>query len=268
MNHNKLFAKKSKKKKPAKKKSASGFKKILRWAGRVVLFLFAFSIFITIAYRWINPPVTPLMLIRKVSDGASIQKKWVDMEEISPYLVQCAVAAEDNHFLGHRGFDFGAIEKVLEERKAGKRKRGASGISQQTAKNVFLWPNQSWLRKGLESYFTVLIELFWSKERIMEVYLNIIETGNGIYGCEMASRIYFHKKAKNLTLYQAALITACYPNPRKWSPAKQTSYITNRASKIAHLTTLIGKINFDQESIEKARERYKQRREKAKQNKK
>jgi monofunctional biosynthetic peptidoglycan transglycosylase len=239
------------------KKKRSFFKRIFAWMGKVILGLFIFSILIVIIYRWVNPPLTPLMLIRKVTDDAPVQQQWVEIENISPHLISCAIAAEDNHFLGHRGFDFGAIQKAIDERKTGKRKRGASGISQQTAKNVFLWSKQSWLRKGLECYFTVLIELFWSKERIMEVYLNVIEMGNGIYGCETASQIYFHKKAKNLTLRQAALITACYPNPRKWTPAKPTSYINNRASKISHLTTLIGKISFDKENLQKARKRYK-----------
>ena len=256
------------KKGKSKKKKQSIFKKIVRWVGRIILFLFVFSILLTVLYRWINPPVTPLMLIRKVSDGADIQKKWVDMENISPHLVACAVAAEDNSFLGHRGFDFGAIDKAVKERQSGKRKRGASGISQQTAKNVFLWQKQSWVRKGLECYFTVLIELFWSKERIMEVYLNVIETGNGIYGCEMASQIYFNKSAKNLSLHQAALLTACYPSPRKRNPSKPTPYLNKRASQISHLTKLIGKIKFDEESIQKARERYKKREEKRKGSKK
>ncbi|MDR0604209.1 MAG: monofunctional biosynthetic peptidoglycan transglycosylase [Bacteroidales bacterium] len=239
------------------KKKKSVLKRILTWAGKVILGLFIFSILIVIIYRWVNPPLTPLMLIRKITNDAPIKQQWVDIEDISPHLIACAIAAEDNHFLGHHGFDFGAIQKAIDERKKGKRKRGASGISQQTAKNVFLWANQSWVRKGVECYFTVLIELFWSKERIMEVYLNVIEMGNGIYGCEMASQIYFHKKAKKLTLHQAALITACYPNPRKWTPSKPTSYINNRASKIARLTTLIGKISFDEENIQKARKRYK-----------
>ena len=265
MKFSKLFYKKSKGKKSKKKKSV--FKRIFRWTGRIVLFLFAFSIVLTIAYRWVNPPVTPLMLMRKVSEGVPIQKKWVDIKDISPHLIACAVAAEDNSFLGHRGFDFGAIDKAVNERKSGKRIRGASGISQQTAKNVFLWQKQSWIRKGLECYFTVLIELFWSKERIMEVYLNVIEMGNGIYGCEMASQIYFKKSAKNISLHQAALLTACYPSPRKRNPSKPTTYLNNRASQIAHLTKLIGKINFDEESIQKAQERYKKREEKRKKGK-
>jgi monofunctional biosynthetic peptidoglycan transglycosylase len=250
---------KKQKQKQKKQKQKSVFRKILVWTGKIILSLFILSILITIMYRWVNPPVTPLMLIRKITDDAPIRKQWVDIENISPHLIASAIAAEDNHFLGHRGFDFGAIQKAVNERKTGKRKRGASGISQQTAKNVFLWTNQSWLRKGLECYFTVLIELFWGKERIMEVYLNVIEMGDGIYGCEMASQLYFHKKAKKLTLRQAALITACYPNPRKWNPAKPTSYINHRASKIAQLAPLMGKISFDDENIRKARQRYKKK---------
>jgi len=264
MNFSKLFSKKTKGKKSKSKKKKSVFRKILRWTGRIVLFLFVFSILLTFVYRWLNPPVTPLMVIRKVADKAPIQKKWVNIKDISPHLIACAVAAEDNSFLGHRGFDFGAINKAIKERESGKRIRGASGISQQTAKNVFLWQKQSWVRKGLECYFTVLMELFWSKERIMEVYLNVIEMGSGIYGCEMASQIYFKKSAKNISLRQAALLTACYPSPRKRNPAKPTTYLNSRASQIAHLTKLIGKINFDEESIQKARERYKKREEKRK----
>jgi monofunctional biosynthetic peptidoglycan transglycosylase len=247
----------SKKSKKKSKKKKSVFKRLFIWLGKIILGLFILSILMVVIYRWVNPPLTPLMLIRKITDDAPIQQRWVDIEDVSPHLIACAVAAEDNHFLGHRGFDFGAIQKAIDERKTGKRKRGASSISQQTAKNVFLWAKQSWVRKGLECYFTVLIELFWGKERIMEVYLNVIEMGNGIYGCEMASQIYFHRKAKNITLRQAALITACYPNPRKWTPSKPTSYINSRASKIASLTTLIGKINFNKENIQKARKRYK-----------
>jgi monofunctional biosynthetic peptidoglycan transglycosylase len=262
----KSFGKQKQKKKTKKKeKKQSLIKKTAKWALRIVLFLFVLSIAVTLLYRWVNPPVTPLMLIRKISDNASIKKEWVDIENISPALIATAIAAEDNRFLGHRGFDMGAIEKAINERKSGKRKRGASTISQQTAKNVFLFPRQSWVRKGLEVYFTVLIEMCWSKERIMEVYLNIIEMGNGIYGCEAAAQTYFKKSAKRLTTGEAALITACYPNPRKWNPAKPTSYIANRATKITAVTKKIGKISFDTENINKARERYqKSRAEKSK----
>ena len=251
-------------KKSNKKKKDSLAKKILRWTGRIILVLFLLSLAITILYRWVNPPITPLMLIRKVSDGESIKKEWVPIENISPALIASAIAAEDNRFLGHRGFDMGAIEKAIDERKAGKRKRGASTISQQTAKNVFLWQRQSWVRKGFEVYFTVLIETFWSKERIMEVYLNVIEMGSGIYGCQAAAQTYFKKDAKKLTAREAALITACYPNPRKWNPARPTPYLEKRVTKIIRLTKLIGKISFDEENLQKAKERYNKSRAEAK----
>jgi len=252
----------AKKKKPLKKKRKSFLIKVLKKTGIVLLVLFLVSLLLPIAYRWVNPPITPLMLIRKVQDGSPIEKKWVPLEDISPNMVVCAIASEDNNFLGHRGFDWGAIQKAIDLRKDGNKKRGGSTISQQTAKNVFLWSGRSWLRKGLESYFTVLIETFWSKQRIMEVYLNVIEMGNGIYGTQAAAEIYFHTSAKKLTLRQAALITACYPDPRHRNPAKATSYLNKRSGEISQLTKKIGKISFSEESIKAARERFKTREEK------
>jgi monofunctional biosynthetic peptidoglycan transglycosylase len=258
-----VFSKKAQKKRKGNSKTKKSVgKRFFKWMGWGLLGLFLLSIFITLVFRWVNPPITPLMLIRKVNDNALIEKRWVDIKDISPYFIASSVASEDNFFLAHHGFDFGAIEKAIDERKKRKRQRGASTISQQTAKNVFLWPSQSWIRKGFECYFTVLIELFWSKERIMEIYLNVIEMGNGIYGCEAASQMYFKKNAKTISRQQAALITACYPNPRKWNPAKPTPYIQKRASHIVHLTTLIGKTSFDEETIRKAQERYKKHNEK------
>jgi monofunctional biosynthetic peptidoglycan transglycosylase len=252
----------AKKKKSSKKKRKSFLSTILKRLGIAFLVLFLFSLLLPVAYRWINPPITPFMLIRKVQDGSPIQKKWVDLEDISPNMVVCAMAAEDNNFLGHSGFDWGAIQKVIDLRKEGNKKRGGSTISQQTAKNVFLWSGRSWLRKGLESYFTFLIETFWSKRRIMEVYLNVIEMGNGIYGAEKAADIYFHTTAKKLTLRQSALITACYPDPRHRNPAKPTSYLNRRCDAICQLTKHFGKINFSQEQIKAAQERFKAREEK------
>ena len=254
--------KSSKKSSKKKKKSLTG--KIFKWTGKIILILFISSIVTTILYRWVNPPITPLMVFRKFSDGEPIKKEWIPIDDISPTLIASAIAAEDNRFLGHRGFDMGAIEKAIDERKAGKRKRGASTISQQTAKNVFLWQRQSWIRKGFEVYFTALIEVFWTKERIMEVYLNVIEMGNGIYGCQVASQTYFKKDAKKLTARESALITACYPNPRKWNPSKPTSYLEKRAINIIQLTKLIGKISFDEENLQKARGRYEKSRAEAK----
>ena len=231
---------------------------------KIILAVFLISILLPLLYRWVNPPITPLMIIRKVKNDAPIEKKWVGINDISPNLVVCAIAAEDNNFLGHNGFDFGAIEKARKENEKGGRKRGASTISQQTAKNVFLWPSRTWFRKGCEVYFTFLIEHLWSKERIMEVYLNVIEMGNGIYGCEAASQQYFHKNAKSLTRYEAALLTVCYPAPLKRNPAKPTPYLIKRATKISALSLKFGKIKFDEESINKARERYEAREERRK----
>lgn len=246
-------------KKSKHKKRSLSFIRVIVY---IIVGIFGLSIFMTLAYRFINPPLTPLMLIRSIQDGESIKKDWVDLEDISPYMISAAIAAEDNNFLGHRGFDFGAIQKAVDLNKKGKRKRGASTISQQTAKNVFLWAGRSWVRKGLEVYFTFLIETFWPKERIMEVYLNVIEMGPGIYGSEAAAQHYFHIPAAKLSKRQASLITACYPNPRKRNPAHPTSYINRRANQIAALIPKFGKIKFDDESLQKAKDRYRKREEK------
>lgn len=250
------MAKAKKKKKSAAKNPAKRFFSIV---GKILLILLIISILLPIAYRWVNPPVTPLMLIRTVQLGAPIEKNWQDLDDISHHMVTCAVASEDNNFLGHRGFDWGAVQRAINEHKAGKRDRGASTISQQTAKNVFLWPGHSWLRKGLEVYFTFMIETFWGKERIMEVYLNVIEMGEGIYGAEAAAQHYFNKSAAKLTLHQSALITACYPAPLKRNPAKPTPYLNKRAGQISALTYKFGRIRFDEEYLAKAKARYDKR---------
>ena len=217
--------------------------------------MFVLSIAMTVAYRWINPPIT-LLMISRAFDGAKIDKTWMSLDQISPNLVRASIASEDNNYLGHRGFDLGAIYDALDERQQGKRQRGASTISQQTAKNVFLWSGKSWIRKGCEVYFTFLIERLWSKERIMEVYLNVIEMGNGVYGAEAAAQHYFGRSAAKLTQRQAALIVAAYPNPRQRDPARPTLYLNKRASQIQRLMPLMGTIEFDDECIAEARERY------------
>jgi monofunctional biosynthetic peptidoglycan transglycosylase len=177
------------------------------------------------------------MVIRcaqQVGRGEKIRLKhhWVPMKEISSQLGIAVIASEDQRFLEHHGFDFKAIEKAIDENKKGKRRRGASTISQQTAKNVFLWPGSSWLRKGLEVYFTALIELCWSKERIMEVYLNSIEMGDGIYGAEAVAQQHFGRSAKKLTATNSALIAATLPNPLKFSSANPSRYMLKRQSAI------------------------------------
>lgn len=248
-----------------KRRSKTGTKRkggFFRIFLKIVLTLFIISILLPLAYRWINPPITPLMVIRRIEGGAPIKKEWRDLDEITPNMVRCAFASEDNNFLGHYGFDFGAIQKAIDENKKGKRQRGGSTISQQTAKNVFLWPGHSWVRKGLEVYFTSLIELFWTKERIMEVYLNVIEMGDGIYGAQAAAQHYFNRNADKLSLRQCALITACYPNPLKRNPARPTAYLNRRATAISSLSYKVAPPKFDKESIKKARERYLKREEK------
>jgi monofunctional biosynthetic peptidoglycan transglycosylase len=214
----------------------SYIKKILKW---VVVAFFASTILSVIAYRFIPVFVTPLMLLRvaeQVKNGSEIKMKhhWVALESISPSLPVAVIASEDANFLNHHGFDFEAIQKAAKRNQEhpGKRKFGASTISQQTAKNVFLWPGRSWVRKGFEVYFTTLIELLWSKQRIMEVYLNSIEMGEGIYGAEAVAREHFNCSALELSRSRCALIAATLPNPRRFSSKHPSSYMLKRQSRI------------------------------------
>jgi monofunctional glycosyltransferase len=222
-----------------------------RWLLYGILAFLLSSVIFVLLYAFVNPPVTPLMIIRsfqQMLDGEKmvLKKDWVSLKEISPSLQLAVIASEDNRFLEHHGFDFKAIEKAQDynEKKGGKKIRGASTISQQTAKNVFLWPQRSWIRKGLEAWFTVLIELVWSKKRIMEVYLNVIETGKGIYGAEKASRIYFNKPVAKLNASEAALIAAILPNPLQWNPARPTNYLLSRQQWILWNMGNIGRIEY------------------------
>lgn len=215
-------------------------KKILKFIRNLLIIFFGSSILSVITLRFIPVYFTPLMFIRtaqQIIHGEDIKWKhtWVSKEKISRHLPMAVIASEDNRFAEHNGFDFKEIEKAMEENKTRKRPRGASTISQQTAKNVFLWPASSWLRKGLEVYFTTLIELCWSKERIMEVYLNSIEMGKGIYGAEAVAKEHFHKKAGQLTPGECALIAASLPNPRKFNSGKPSNYMFKRQKKILYL---------------------------------
>ncbi len=189
------------------------------------------------AYRWLPVPITPLMVIRCVQnihngETAAIHHKWVPLKQISPYLPVAVMASEDQNFMHHHGFDFNAIQDAAIERLEGKRSRGGSTISQQTAKNVFLWPQSSWLRKGFEVYFTVLIELMWPKERIMEVYLNSIEMGPNIYGAEAVAQRHFGCSARKLRRSDCALIAATLPNPLRFSSLAPSGYMRKRQKKI------------------------------------
>lgn len=204
---------------------------------KIIVAFFIVSIVSVIIFRWIPVPITPLMLIRDVEQmgdgkGVTMEHDWVSLEEISPKLQLAVVCSEDQNYLKHFGFDMGAIKKAMDENEKGKRIRGGSTITQQTAKNVFLWQGRSYLRKGLEAWFTLLIEVFWSKERIMEVYLNSIEMGNGIYGAEAASQHWFHKSAKKLTKDEAAAIAAILPNPLRLKANPATDYVSNRKAWI------------------------------------
>jgi monofunctional biosynthetic peptidoglycan transglycosylase len=212
--------------------------RILKWI--VVAFL-ASTILSVVALRFLPVWVTPLMLIRcsqQLNDGRELKLShhWVPLQKISPHLPVAVIASEDARFMEHHGFDYNAIEHAAERNRKHpeKRRLGASTISQQTAKNVFLWPGRSWTRKGFEAYFTALIELLWSKERIMEVYLNSIEMGDGIYGADAVAMEHFHTDALNLSRSQCALIAVTLPNPRKLSSKNPSAYVRKRQARIEH----------------------------------
>lgn len=203
---------------------------VWKWLKKAVLYFLLISFLWVLLYRFVNPPFTWLMVQRGVErklDGKSwmVERKWRSYDELSNNLKIAAIAGEDAGFLNHWGFDGKAIQKAYRKNKAGKPVRGGSTISQQTAKNVFLWSGRSWLRKGFEAYFTLLIEALWSKERILEVYLNVIEMGDGIYGAESACQTYYGRSAEKLSKRKAALLVAVFPNPRKWTPKHPTRYI-------------------------------------------
>lgn len=184
-----------------------------------------------LVYRFIPPPLTPLMIIRWIA-GAPIRQRWEPLNRISPALVRAVVASEDEKFCFHHGFDWTAMQIAWTDWRAGRVPKGASTITMQTAKNLFLWPGRSVLRKGIEAYVTVLIEALWSKQRIIETYLNIVEWGDGIYGAETAARSHFGKSAALLSVREASLFAAVLPNPHRWSPERATPYIAARAATI------------------------------------
>lgn len=233
-----MAIRRSTKKNARKKKTTYSWKQQLGvWLLRLVISFFVFTIFWVLLLKIMNPPVTYLQLQRgferkEAGKGWKIEKDWLGYDLLSDNLKRAAIAGEDAHFIKHSGFDTEAIMQAFEKNQAGKKLRGGSTISQQVAKNVFLWPERSWLRKGLETYFTVLIEVFWSKKRILEVYLNVIEMGQGVYGAEAAAQYYFHKSAKSLSKKEAALIIAILPSPQKWDARRPSAYINRRANSI------------------------------------
>ncbi|WP_293870593.1 monofunctional biosynthetic peptidoglycan transglycosylase [Flavobacterium sp.] len=224
-------------------------KKISGWFWKALLWFFGLSILSVIIFKWVPIPVTPLMITRIIEfkidgDVAIYSHHWVPLEEISPNLQKAVIASEDGNFLKHSGFDFMAIKKAFKNNTKGKKLKGGSTISQQTAKNVFLWQGRSYVRKGLEVYFTVLIELIWGKKRIMEVYLNSIEMGNGVYGAQEAARHWYTKKAIDLNIKEAAGIAAILPNPRKFKASNSSTYINSRKDEIMRAMSYIRKIEY------------------------
>ena len=224
-------------------------RKISRWLWKAFLWFLGLSILTVIIFKWVPIPITPLMITRVIENkmegnDAILSHDWVPLEEISPNLQKAVIASEDGNFLKHSGFDFEAMQKAFKNNQRGKKLKGGSTISQQTAKNVFLWQGRSYLRKGLEAYFTVLIELIWGKERIMEVYLNSIEMGNGVYGAEEAARVWYRTSAINLTKREAAGIAAILPNPRKYKATNSSSYIERRKDRILRNMRHIGKLEY------------------------
>lgn len=213
---------------------------IIRTVRWVVALFIGSTVLAVIFFRYVPVFVTPLMVIRcfeQVGEGRTLtlHHSWTSLENISPHLPVAVMASEDQRFLLHHGFDMGAIQKAAKRNmKGGKQRLGASTITQQTVKNVFLWSGRSWIRKGFEAYFTVLVELLWSKQRIMEVYLNSIEMGEGIYGASAVAKYHFDKTAKELSRADCALIAATLPNPRKFSSKAPSKYMKARQRKIQH----------------------------------
>ena len=225
--------------------------KILKTIKWLVITLLGLSLAMVVIYRFVPVPVSPLMLIRvyqqnQRGESMKLEHDWVPLEEMSADLPLAVIASEDQNFLTHHGFDVDAIMQAMKEREESGRVRGASTISQQTAKNVFLYPSSTWLRKGIEAYFTVLIELIWDKKRIIEVYLNTIEMGDGIYGAEAVAQAHFGCSARELTRSQCALIAASLPNPLKFDSGNPSPYMYRRQKWITRQMRNLGPINLSQ----------------------
>lgn len=224
------------------------FTKVVSTAKKILIGLMLISVLLILLMRWIDPIGSMIMLERKLTNWSLHQQRtWKDWDDISDNIKIAVIASEDQRFSTHFGFDLKAINIALNHNKNSKKVRGASTISQQVAKNIFLWSSRSWLRKGIESWFTLWIEVLWSKQRILEIYLNSAEWGEGIFGIEAASRHYFNVSAKQLTVQQASLLAAILPNPRKWSPTSPSSYVQKKAAWIrTQINNLGGKSYLQQ----------------------
>lgn len=212
--------------------------RLVTWVIKALLAVLIFTVLWVLAYRWINPPATSLM-VRDWIAGKTVQRDWMPIETMSPRIAYAVMAAEDQNFCTHKGFDFNAISKAMESNRNGKKLRGASTISQQVAKNVFLWPQRSWVRKGFEAWFTLLIEVLWPKQRTLEVYLNVAEWGNGIYGADAAARHHFGRSAADLSRSQAARLASILPSPIKWSPHRTSGGIARKARSVERSMSFI-----------------------------
>jgi monofunctional biosynthetic peptidoglycan transglycosylase len=222
--------------------------RLLRLVGWLLVGWLLVTFVAVLLLRWIDPPTTAFILRERIVAASSkpayaVRHRWVDAAQISPYMRLAVIASEDQTFPDHHGFDFRSIDKALDERERG-RVRGASTISQQTAKNLFLWPGQSWIRKGFEVYFTLLIESLWPKQRILEVYLNSAEFGKGVFGVGMASDIYFHKPAARLNQYDAALLAAVLPSPKRLRANAPSAYVRSRQEWIAGQMRSLGGVEL------------------------
>jgi monofunctional biosynthetic peptidoglycan transglycosylase len=245
----KITSKKTTTNKPSTNNSGSFATKAKWFLLKALMWFFGISILFVVVFKFIPIPFTPLMVMRYFENKAAGKKihfhhNWEPIENISMNLQKAVIASEDGTFLTHNGFDFIAMQKAYKSNERGRKIKGGSTISQQTAKNIFLWQGRSYIRKGLEAYFTVLIELIWGKKRIMEVYLNSIEMGDGVYGAYAATEHWYRKDAASLTMVQAAGIAAILPNPRKYKATSSSSYINNRKTKIVRVMRHIGEIQY------------------------
>ena len=219
--------------------------RIFKWIFKFAIIFFVSTVLIVFAMRWINPVTSSIMIQRQISalfhgEFELIKYHWVDYDDVSKFMPIAIVAAEDQNFPNHFGFDFKQIKKALNENKRGRRVRGASTITQQVAKNLFLWEGKSFVRKGIEAYFTLLIELLWDKQRILEVHMNVAEMGNNIFGVGTASLAYYRKSPAKLTKSQAALLAAILPNPNKYSAVKPSGYVRGRQNWIIKQMNSLG----------------------------
>ncbi|MGB6190052.1 MAG: monofunctional biosynthetic peptidoglycan transglycosylase [Aeromonas molluscorum] len=221
---------------------------MLSWLWRILVGALLLSVVMVALLRFIDPPIWSWRIERAISPPAPIKQvehDWVALDAISPQLQLAVVAAEDQHFPDHNGFDMAAISSAWQHNEQGGRVRGASTLSQQTAKNLFMWSDRSFVRKGIEAWFTLLMELGWNKSRILEVYLNIVEFGPGIYGAEAAARHYFHKPAARLTRYEASLLAAALPNPWRYRVSPPSPYVAQRAAWIRRQMSQLGQVTLN-----------------------